>query len=103
MLNQMAAALLKFFGVVMIALLGGLAYAVTTNVMIKSGILQTGSVEAAFGFQMTHKAVMIWVGCVLLSLLSLKINHWSRLILWLSPVYAPSGFAVLYVLMNTSA
>jgi hypothetical protein len=85
----------------MIAALGGLAYALTANILVLSGTLQPDQVSTSFGVEMTSKAVMIWIVCVLLAITgSFMIASKWRYILVLSPIYAPSLFALIYTLIN---
>jgi len=90
----------KIIGLILIALLGGLAYAVTVNLMIKFDILPVENLSG-FGEEMTQKAVMVWMGCVLLSIVSLFVEKWWRHIFAFSPLYGPSIFSIAYTLIQT--
>ena len=92
--------LLRLIWVVLIAGLGGLVYALTANILVMSGMLNADSVAAAFGFAMTQKAVLVWVGCVVLAVIASFMQGAFRYLLLLSPLYAPSIFAVIYTLLN---
>ena len=92
--------LFRLIWLVLIAGLGGLAYALCANILVLSGILQADSVATSFGVDMTNKAVMVWIVCVLLALAASFMQSKLRYILLLSPLYAPSLFAVIYTLIN---
>lgn len=83
--------------------IGGLAYALSVNLLMMSGLLQTDQVAASFGTEMTRKAVFIWIVCTGAAVWASFMQRRWRYILLLSPIYAPSGFAILYVLLNGSA
>lgn len=92
--------LFKLLWLVLIAGLGGLAYALTANVLVLSGLLQADSVSTSFGVEMTHKAVLVWIACVAVGLAASFMRSKLRYILLLSPLYAPSLFALIYTLLN---
>lgn len=93
---------LKLLWVILIAAGGYMAYPVTANLLVVSGLLQSGAVATAFGAEMTSKAVLVWLACVPLSVWASFMHSRMRYILLLAPLYAPSLFAVVYVLLNRS-
>lgn len=95
--------ILKLLWVVIIAGLGGLLYACMANVMVMSGLLSGDDVAAAFGVEMTQKAVLVWLVCVPLSIWASFMQSPLRFILLFAPLYAPSLFAVIYTLANKGA
>lgn len=92
--------LFKLIWLVVIAGLGGLAYALCANILVMSNVLNADAVSTSFGVEMTNKAVMVWIVCVLLALGACFMQSKLRYILLLSPLYAPSLFAVIYTLIN---
>lgn len=92
--------LLKFLWVVIVSGLGGLAYAITANVMIAAGMLDSSAVGDAFGQEMTGKAAIVWMVAILAAIASVFIASRWRYVLLFAPLYAPSIFAVVFVAMN---
>lgn len=82
---------------------GGLVYALSVNILVMSNLLQTEIFGAAFGVEMTRKAVFVWIVCTALALWASFMRRRWRYILLLSPIYAPSLFALTYVLLNKSS
>ncbi len=93
-------AVLKLLWVVLIAGLGWLVYPLCANILVAAGFLSGDDVGTSFGVEMTHKAVMIWLICVPLSVWATFMQSRWRLILLFAPLYAPSVFAVIYTLLN---
>lgn len=96
----MKAALLKLLWVVLIAGLGWILYAFCLNILIATGLLNANDAGTSFGYEMTHKAVIVWLICVPLSVWASFMQSKLRLILLFAPLYAPSLFAVIYTLLN---
>lgn len=97
--RSMVNIVLRILALVSVALLGGLVYAVTANVLIAAGTMPAEAVEAGFGREMTAKAVFVWMACVPAALLSFLIQSPVRYVLFFLPLYAPSLFAAVFVLL----
>ncbi len=89
---------LKIIILITLSLLGGLAYALTTNFLILANIVPFESVGENFGYEMTSKAVFVWIIAVILGITSLFIKQKWRYVLLLCPLVAPSIFALLFSL-----
>lgn len=96
-------AVLKLLWVILIAGLGWLLYALTANILVASGLLNANDVTASFGVEMTHKAMIVWLVCLPLSVGASFMQSALRYILLFAPLYAPSVFALLYTLINRGA
>lgn len=90
--------LFRFVVLIIIGLLGGLLFSFSVNIMIMTDILDVDNVRGGFGYEMTSKAVFVWVTAFVLGIISLFIKEKWRYILLLSPLYAPTVFALLYAL-----
>lgn len=95
--------LLRLLWVIIIAGLGGIFYAIVANALVVSGILSGDNIATSFGYQMTQKAVLLWLACVPLAVWAVFMQTKLRYILLLSPLYAPSLFAILYALTRAQA
>lgn len=91
---------LKIAGIIIVILVGGMAFAAMFNILVATGMMNADTVQTGFGRELTQKAVMVWLGSVVLAGTSFFVNKWWRYILLLSPLYLPSGFAAIYVLMQ---
>jgi hypothetical protein len=91
---------LRFGGLIVIALAAGPLFAVTMNVMIYFQLFPESLVDKAFGNVLTMKAIYVWMGCLLAGFGSLFLKEQWRLILYFSPLFAPSIFAVIYTLLQ---
>lgn len=81
-----------------LSLLGGLAYAFCANLLIMLNAIPTEEATNNFGYIMTQRAVFVWIGAVVLGLISVFIEKKWRYVLLLCPLIAPSLFALLYTL-----
>jgi hypothetical protein len=91
---------LRFVGLILIALAAGPLYALVMNLLLATEQITPDMVEAAFGSVLTNKCVYIWLGCLLLGFGSLFAQENWRYVLYFSPLYAPSLFAILYTMMQ---
>lgn len=87
-----------------IAGLGGLLYAFCANLFIKSGMMPVDAVDTAFGYQMTEKTVFVWLASLIPAAMCMffAAGKWRWLIIT-APLYAPSVFAVIYILTNSNS
>lgn len=89
---------LRFIVLITLALLGGLLYALSTNIFIMAGLLPTENLDGNVGFDMTQRATFVWIGATFLGLISIFIKEKWRYGLLILPLIAPSLFALLYSL-----
>jgi len=95
---------LRFLGLIVLAVAGFYAFAVTTNVLILLHAFPQELVDKAFGVELAQKTMFVLAGSLVLGLISVFLKEQWRLILYFSPLYAPSFFAVIYTIMqNTGA
>ncbi len=89
---------LKFIVLISLTLLGGLLFALTINLLIMSQAIPSESLNADFGREITHKAIYVWLGSIILGIVSIFIKQKWRYVLLISPLILPSLFAFIYSL-----
>jgi ABC-type microcin C transport system permease subunit YejB len=94
---------LRFLGLMVLVVAGFYAFALTTNILILIHAFPQELVDKAFGVELAQKTMFVLVGSTLLGLVAVFLKEQWRLILYFSPLYAPSLFAVIYTLMQGSA
>lgn len=92
--------LIRLLGLVIIALSAGPLFALTMNLLLAAGMIPQELIDKAFGSALTMKCVYVWMGCLLLGFGSLFVQGNWRYLLYLSPLYGPSFFAILYTVMQ---
>lgn len=75
---------------------GMLAYAVLINLFIYFGLMP----ENMDGYGLIYKTVYVFYGSILAGFIAIFIKHPVARLLFFSPLYAPSLFGVLYILMQ---
>ncbi len=75
---------------------GGFLFAVTTNILIKLGLMADGFDARQLAMQTTY----IYMAATLAGFVSIFINQNWRKVLLLAPLYAPSLFAIIYTIMH---
>jgi len=83
---------------IILALCGGLIFSLTVNVLIMAKIVPTESLSNAFGYEMTNRAVMVWIVSTAIAIISLFTDAKWRYALLAMPVIAPSLYSVLYAM-----
>jgi hypothetical protein len=91
--------LIKILSLIIFALLGGIFFAVTANILIATGAMQNVTSPEAFGTAMTFKAAIVWMVSLVIGAGSLFIKQKWRYALTLLPLYMPSLFAIFYTLL----
>lgn len=91
---------LRLAGFVVIALAAMPVYALTVNVLLYFSWIPDDLVQSGFGNDMTLKAVMVGLGCLLPSFAAIFIRASWALILYLAPLYGPPLFAIAYTLAS---
>lgn len=81
---------------VILALLGGLVFSFTVNILIMAKTIPTENLSGAFGHEMTQRAVFVWMGSFALGLIGLFMQSKWRFAFFVLPLIAPSLYAVLY-------
>ena len=81
-----------------LALLGGLVFSFSVNVLIMANMIPTDSLSGAFGFEVTQRATFICMGCVALALISIFTDAKWRYFLLILPILMPSLYALLYAI-----
>jgi len=84
-----------------LALCGGLIFSLTVNVMIMAGLIPTESLSNEFGYEMTNRAVLVWIVATAIAVISLFTDAKWRYALLALPVVAPSLYSILYALSLT--
>ena len=91
---------LRFAGLIVIALAAGPLYALTMNLLIIAKQIPQELIDKAFGNTLTLKCVYVWLACLLIGFGSIFIKDSWRHILYFSPLYAPSVFAIIYTVIQ---
>ncbi len=93
---------IRFAGLVLFAALGFILYAIVTNILVMAGLTPSGDGSEGFGKDMTHKAMIVFMASLPIGLISLFIKDNWRWVPYLSPLYAPSLFAIVHTLTHQS-
>lgn len=93
--------LLRFAGLAAITFGGGIAYAVTFNALVLMGLTPDPDVAGNFGNVLTLRTVFVMMAAIVAGFTGLFLRGPLRWPLYLSPLYAPSLFAVLYTVLQT--
>ncbi len=84
---------LRLAGLAVIAALGWVAFAFAIHLMIVSG--QTGNLpDGSFGPTLMTRSALIWMGAIVLGIISLFIKDSWRNVLYFAPLYAPPLFVI---------
>ncbi len=75
---------------------GMLLYAVIINLFIKFGLMP----ENMDGYALINKTVYAFYGAILAAIAAFFIKHKMGRILLFSPLYAPSVFGIIYILIH---
>jgi hypothetical protein len=92
---------LRFIVLITLSLLGALLFALSINLMIATRIIDTTIVYSGFGNDVTYNAVLVWVVCNILGIISVFIEQKWRYALLLSPLLAPSLYGFAYALFTS--
>ena len=92
--------IIRFVGLIVIALTGSFLYAVTFHAMVAMSLIPAELAEKAYGTVLTHKTTLVWLGCVAISFISIFIKDNWRYVFYLSPLYAPPLFAAVFTLIQ---
>lgn len=91
---------IKILLLIIFSLLGGILFSITTNILIATNIINIDNISNSFGSEMTNKAVIIWIICVIAGFGSLFIKQKWRYIITLAPLYLPSIFTIVYSVIS---
>ncbi len=90
----------RFTGLIVIALLAGPLYALTMNLLILANQIPQELIDKAYGSVLTRQCVFVWLFCLPVGFGSIFLKQNWRHALYLSPLYAPSAFAVIYTVIQ---
>jgi len=88
--------LFKILLIIIAAVVGWILYAVTANILIFANVFSESAIEKNMGYDMTQKAITIWLISVILSVGFLFIKDRFRYFFLALPLLSPSLFAFLY-------
>lgn len=87
--------------VLLIVIAGGfILYAGAFHGLVFLGLMPEQLGNQGFGYVLTYRTSFVFMGAILAGIISLFIRANWRLALLLSPLYAPSLFAVIFTLMH---
>jgi hypothetical protein len=90
--------LLRFLGFILIAVLGVILYAVTSNLMIMFGMMPDEVGSEGFGQHMTQLAMYLYMISIPIGIAGIFLKAEWRWALYLCPLYAPSLFAIVHTI-----
>lgn len=91
---------IRFAGLIAIGVAAGPLVGLTTNILLKAGLIPEVLIDKAFGHELLSKCVYVWLTCLLFAFASIFLKQNWRYIFYFSPLYAPSVFAVVYTIMQ---
>ncbi len=87
---------------VIVVAAGGFAYAITFHLLQGLGLMPEQIGQQGFGRALTYRTSFVYMAAIVAGILSLFIRDRWRYVLLLSPIYAPSLFAIVFTLMHQS-
>ncbi len=102
-MERVFTALRKVLGFALVGGAGALLFALCANIFVLSGLMPAEPMDTALGYQMTEKAVYPWMIAMIAAATGLFLmdKGFFRWLLILAPIYAPSSFAFLFVLLQS--
>ena len=88
----------RFAGFILIAISAIPLYALTVNVLLFFNLIPQDLRDTAFGHEMTFKAVVVGCGCLVLGFAGIFPKESWRHVLYFSPAYAPSLYAIIHTM-----
>lgn len=92
---------MRFAGLAALTFGGGIAYAIVFNLMVAAGVTPAPDSAVNYGQTLTLRTVFVLMASVLAGFAGMFVRgplHWP---LYLSPLYAPPLFALLYTILQT--
>lgn len=92
---------LRFIGLIVLAAIGiALLYPLAFHALVLFKLIPEELMDKAFGHALMIKSAFTWMGAVIAGFAAIFLKgHW-RYVLYLSPLYAPSVFAIVYTLLQ---
>lgn len=94
--------LLRFAGLIAFAVLGGMLFAITVNLLVMAGLTPTGEQAATdYGDNITMDAAFVYMISLFIGFGGIFVRDTAiRWVLSLCPLYATSLFAIVYTLVQ---
>ncbi len=92
--------LLRFAGLILLAALAWPLYAITVNGLLWFDLISPELIEQGYGHALTLRMVFVWLTAIAAAFASIFVKDDWRLVLYLSPLYTPSLFAIAYTLVQ---
>lgn len=90
---------LRLVGLIAIAIAAGPLYAVVVNLLLKAGQIPADLVDKAYGTTLITQCVYVWITCLPLGFLAIFLKENWRYLLYFSPLYAPSLYAIIQTIL----
>lgn len=79
---------------------GSFLYVLTFHGLVLAGLMPEKLGQQGFGYALTYRTSFVFMAAILAGIVSLFIRQSWRLVLLLSPLYAPCLFAIVFTLLN---
>ena len=93
--------LFKILVLIFVTALGFFLVPLMVNILIKVDLLDTATVTQDFVKEMVRNSTYIWMGTIVLGIVSLFIKQSWRIALLLCPLILPSLYLVIYAISQT--
>ncbi len=89
---------IRFLGFLVIAVAAGPIFALTFNGLVLFDLIPQEVKDTAFGRELIFRSVVVWCGSLLLGFIGVFPRESWRYVLYLSPLYAPSLYAIIHTI-----
>jgi hypothetical protein len=88
----------RFLGFVVIAVAALPIFALTVNALIFFDAVPLELKDTAYGSELIFRSVIVWCGGLILGFIGIFPKESWRHVLYFSPIYAPSFYAIVHTL-----
>lgn len=92
--------LLRFAGLILFTIMGGLLVALTLNVLIMIGVMPDAEGTDGFGKVLMRQTAFVYMASIVAGFAGIFVRDSWRWVLYLSPLYAPAVFTAIYTTIN---
>jgi len=88
--------LFRALSLIIVALIGWLLIPILFHLMMKIGMINAELAPEGFANNMMQNTIFVWLGSMVLGIISIFIQQNWRIILLLCPIILPAIFSILY-------